>query len=233
MTIDDLIKLLQVFVSLAQALSWQLLILFILIYFGAPLRSFVSNLGEFTFRAGAAGLEASAKRRIEAGVLLGSASALKSSATTDEQPQLPGEEEAKEIATVVSQTLKPKIAQQLARASVLWVDDNPSDNAHAIRSLEALGIVFTMSASVQEALEKIRIIPYDAIVSDMRQSSNSQAGYTLLQELQRLGVNTPVIIYGSSSEPRLKSEARQHGAFGSTGDPQELFSLVTMAVQRR
>ncbi|MBW4469943.1 MAG: response regulator [Stenomitos rutilans HA7619-LM2] len=233
MTIDDLIKLLQVFVSLAQALSWQLLILFVLIYFGAPLRNFVNNLGEFSFRAGASGLEATAKRRIEAGVLLGSAAAIKSGDATSSSPQLPGAEEAREIAAVVSQTLKPKVAQQLASASVLWVDDNPSDNAHEIRSLEALGIVFTMSASVQDALEKIRLAPYDAIVSDMRQANISQAGYILLEELQRLGVDTPVIIYGSTNEPSLKTEARQHGAFGSTGDPQELFSLVTMAVQKK
>ncbi|MBW4696109.1 MAG: response regulator [Lyngbya sp. HA4199-MV5] len=233
MTIDDLIKLLQVFVSLAQALSWQLLILFVLIYFGAPLRNFVSNLGEFSFRAGASGLEATAKRRIEAGVLLGSASAIKSGDATSSSLHLPGAEEAKEIATVVSQTLKPKVAQQLARASVLWVDDNPSDNAHEIRSLEALGIVFTMSPSIQDALEKIRLAPYDAIVSDMRQAGTSQAGYDLLEALRRLGVNTPVIIYSSSNALDLKAEARQQGAFGSTGDPQELFSLVTMAVQRR
>jgi hypothetical protein len=231
MTIDDLIKLLQVLVSLVQGLSWQLLILFILIYFGAPLRHFVSNLGEFTFRAGASGLEATAKRRIEAGVLLGSASALKSGDRTDEQPQLPGAEEAREIATVVSQTLKPKVAQQLAKASILWIDNNPADNAHEIRSLEALGIGFTLCSSIPAALEKIRVLPYHAIVSDMRQAGNPSEVYGLVQELQRLGVKTPVIIYGSSNDPEFKVEARTHGAFGGTGDPQELFSFVTMAIQ--
>ncbi|XHX77086.1 MAG: response regulator [Stenomitos frigidus ULC029] len=232
MTIDDLTKLLQVLISLVQALSWQLLVLFILLYFGAPLRNFVNNLGEFTFRASASGLEATAKRRIEAGVLLGSAAAIKAGDATH-QPQLPGADEAKEIATVVSQTMKPKVAQQLATASVLWVDDHPTDNAHEIRSLEALGIAFTICPSVQAALEKIRLMPYHAIVSDMRQTGTSSAGYLLLQELQRLGVKTPVIVYGSSNEARLKFEAREQGAFGSTGDPQELFSLVTRAVQQR
>ena len=187
MTIDDLIKLLQVVVALVQGISWQLLILFVLLYFGAPLRNFLNNLGEFTFRAGASGLEATAKRRIEAGVLLGSASALKSGDRADEQPQLPGADEAREIATVVSQTLKPKVAQQLARASILWVDDNPADNAHEIRSLEALGIGFTLSPSTQDALEKLRMSDYNAIVSDMRQAGTPSAGYDLLQELQRLG----------------------------------------------
>ena len=232
MTIDDLIKLLQVVVALVQGISWQLLILFVLLYFGAPLRNFLNNLGEFTFRAGASGLEATAKRRIEAGVLLGSASALKSGDRADEQPQLPGADEAREIATVVSQTLKPKVAQQLARASILWVDDNPADNAHEIRSLEALGIGFTLSPSTQDALEKLRMSDYNAIVSDMRQAGTPSAGYDLLQELQRLGVKTPVIIYSRSNDPSFKAEARAQGAFGSTGDPQELFSLVTMAVQK-
>ncbi len=232
MTLDDLIRLLQVFITLVQALSWQLLLLFALLYFGGPLRNFVSNLGEFSFRAGAAGVEATAKRRIEAGVLLGSASALKSS-DANTQLQLPGAEEAREIATVVSQTLKPKIAQQLSRASVLWVDDHPADNAHEIRSLEALGIEFSMSPSVQAALDNLRLHIYDAIVSDMRQSGQPQAGYALLAEIQRLGIKTPVIIYGSSNDSRFKIEAREQGAFGSTGDPQELFSLVTLAVQQR
>jgi hypothetical protein len=64
-------KLIEVIVALVQALSWPLIVLFILIYFGNPLKKFLSDIGEFTFKAGASGLEATAKRQqIEAAALL-------------------------------------------------------------------------------------------------------------------------------------------------------------------
>jgi CheY-like chemotaxis protein len=231
MNIDQTTKLIEAIASLVQALGWPLLVLFLILYFGSPLKKFLSDVGEFTFKAGASGLEATAKRQqIEAAAFLGAASASKAT-DTSAQKLPPDEEKAREIANVVSQSVRPKGIRRLAEASVLWVDDNPSNNLYERKSLEALGIRFTLSTSTDDALEKLRAYKYDVIISDMGRSPDRQAGYTLLAEKQKLGDTTPYIIYAGSNAPEHKAEARQRGAFGSTNDPQELFQLVLGAIQ--
>ena len=156
MNAEQLTKFIEAIAALIGALGWPLLVLFLAIYFGAPLKKFLSDVGEFTFKAGASGLEATAKRQqIEAAALLGAASATK--ATEDSGTKAPPDEEkAKEIANVISQSVKPNSLRRLAEASVLWVDDNPTNNLYERKSLEALGIHFTISTSTEDALEKLR-----------------------------------------------------------------------------
>jgi CheY-like chemotaxis protein len=231
MDADQTTKLLGVIVSLIQALSWPLIVLFILLYLGEPLKKFLKDIGEFTFKAGASGIEATAKRQqIEAAALLGAAAANKS---TDSQGEakVPDEQKARDIANVVSQAVKPGTFQRLAEAPVLWVDDRPSNNLYERKALEALGLRFTISTSTEDALEKTRLNKYAVIISDMGRPPDTQAGYTLLEAKQKLGDTTPFIIYAGSNLPEHKAEARRRGATGSTNDPQELFQLVLGAIQ--
>ena len=231
MSADPLTKLIEVITALVQALGWPLLVLFLAIYFGAPLKRFLSDVGEFSVKAGTSGLEATAKRQqIEAAALLGAASASKPSDVSAPKPP-PDEDKARAIANVVSQAVRPKAIRRLAEASVLWVDDNPSNNLYERKALEVLGIRFTISTSTNDALEKLRAFKYDVIISDMGRPPDKQAGYTLLAEKQKLGDKTPYIIYAGSNAPEHKAEARQKGAAGSTNDPQELFQLVLGAIQ--
>ncbi len=231
MNTEQLTKLIEAIATLIQALGWPLLVLFLAVYFGAPLKKFLSDIGEFTFKAGTSGLEATAKRQqIEAAALLGAASASKPNDSSGEKSP-PDEEKAKEIANVISQSVKPNSLRRLAEASVLWVDDNPTNNLYERKSLEALGIHFTISTSTEDALEKIRAYKYDVIISDMGRSPDKLAGYTLLAETQKLGDKTPYIIYAGSNLPEHKLEARQKGAIGSTNNPQELFQLVLGTIQ--
>ncbi len=231
MSVDQFTKLIEAITALVQALGWPLLVLFLAIYFGAPLKRFLSDVGEFSVKAGTSGLEATAKRQqIEAAALLGAASASKPSDASAPKPP-PDEDKAREIANVVSQAVRPKAIRRLAEASVLWVDDNPSNNLYERKALEAVGIRFTISTSTNDALEKLRAFKYDVIISDMGRPPDKQAGYTLLAEKQKLGDKTPYIIYAGSNAPEHKTEARQKGAVGSTNDPQELFQLVLGAIQ--
>lgn len=110
--------------------------------------------------------------------------------------------------------------------SVLWVDDRPSNNIYERRTLEGLGIQFTISTSTDDALGKLMRHRYDAIISDMGRPPDNQAGYTLLAEIRRLRIEIPFIIYASSDRPEHKAEAQERGAFGSTGTPFILFDLV-------
>lgn len=226
---EQITKLIEVIATLVQALSWPLIVFFILIYFGAPLKKFLSDIGEFTFKAGASGLEATAKRQqIEAAALLGAAS-VKSTELPAEQ-KAPDVEKAREIADVVSRAVKPKAVRRLAEASVLWVDDIPANNLYERKALETLGLHFTVSTSTDDALEKLRLKKYNVIISDMGRPSDMRAGYTLLEAIRKLGETTPFVIYSSSNLQEHKAEARRRGAFGNTNNPQELFELVLSAI---
>jgi CheY-like chemotaxis protein len=141
------------------------------------------------------------------------------------------EERAREIANVVNQAITPKSLRRLEEASVLWVDDNPSNNLYARKALEALGIHFTISTATDDALEKLRVNKYDVVISDMGRPPDNRAGYTLLAEMKKLGIKTPFVIYAGSNRPEHKAEARQKGAIGTTNNPQELFQMVLGAIQ--
>lgn len=227
---EQVIALIEVVTGLVQALSWPLVVLFLLIYFGNPLKKFLSNIGEFTLKAGATGLEATAKRQqIEAAALLGAASVKPTESLRG--PRTSDVEKTREIADVVSRNVRPQRIRRLSEASLLWVDDIPDNNRYERKALEALGLRFTISTSTDEALEKLRMKKYDAIISDMGRPPDMQAGYTLLKATRDQGDTTPFIIYASSDLPEHKAEARRRGAFGNTNDPQELFELVLSAIQ--
>lgn len=194
-------------------------------------------MSEFTFKAGTSGLEATAKQQetkvaAEVGAALGAASVSKSD-DVSEGNQVLDDEKAREIANVVSQAIRPRMAQQFSEASVLWVDDSPSNNTYERIALEALGIHTTISTSTEDAMEKIRLNKYQVIVSDMSRPPDMQAGYTLLEKLKKQQINIDFIIYDVSILPPQKAEARLKGAYGSTNNPQELFQLVTNAIERQ
>ncbi len=115
------------------------------------------------------------------------------------------------------------------------MDDHPSNNYYERSALEALGIHLTVSTSTEDALEKIAINKYVAILSDMGRYPDRQAGYPLLEklrteELYKRNVDTPFIIYGRSNLPGDKAETKRRGGFGMTNNPQELFQLVINAI---
>jgi CheY-like chemotaxis protein len=162
--------------------------------------------------------------------MLGAATA-KSATNRAGDELVPDEERARGIAGVVDQSVRPRLLRKLSQASVLWVDDNPSNNRYERAALEALGIQFTISTTTEDALERIRAKAYDVIISDMGRPPDNRAGYTLLDEKRELGDRAPFIIYAGSNRPEHKAEARRRGALGSTNDPQELFQLVVGAIQ--
>jgi len=158
------------------------------------------------------------------------AAAARAEATT-QQPAVEGQR-AREIAAVVTEAVKRQSIRRLSEAIVLWVDDNPNNNVYERRALEALGIEFTLSMSTEDALEKVRPGRYAAIISDMGRAPDSQAGFTLLEELRKRGDATPFILYAGPRAIQLRDEARKRGAFGSTNNPEELFQLVLSAAQK-
>jgi CheY-like chemotaxis protein len=214
--------------AVIQALGWPLLLVFAILYFGAALKKFLNDIGELTVKG--TGWEASAKRQqLEAAASLGAAAVRQEASTTDATPKQ-DEEKAREIANIVSQAARPTTVRRLSNASALWVDDHPTNNVYPRRALEALGIRFTTSLDTADALEKVKRNDYDVIISDMGRPPDQQAGLTLLDELRKLGVHAPVVIYASNKAVQLRPEIMKRGGYGATADPQELFELVTNAI---
>ncbi len=231
MSPDQWLKLIGIFVSLIGVCVWPAIVILVLISFGPSLKQFLSRTDEISLKAGASGIEVSAKRQIEAAALLGAASAQRQS-QLDGGEQVGTADSAYSIAKTVGETITPSAVQQVVGARVLWVDDHPENNVYERGSLEALGIYVTISTSTEDALEKLRMTKYEVIISDMGRSGDPQAGYTLLTEKQKLGDATPFIIYAGSNLPAHKALARQKGAWGLTNNPRELFQLVISAIEK-
>lgn len=229
MALEDLVDILEAMASLLGAICWPVLVVFVLLYFGAPLRRFIDSMGEFSLKAGPGGVEAAAKRQAEAAAMLATASARKGEAGR------PGDSDTavNEIARAVSQVTDPRKARRLASAQVLWVDDQPENNVYERRSMEALAINFAISRSTEDALEKLAVDGFDLVISDMGRPGDGRAGYTLLEAMRQRGIDIPVVFYTGSGSPEHWAEARRRGALSSTNSPQALFQLVTSTLLGR
>src|SRR5947209_119103 len=136
MDIDKLTKLLDVAVSLLQVIIWPLLILFLLIYLGNSIKKFIENMGEFSLKAGSSGVEATAKKQqIEVAASLGAATATAQIQNTEGDKKI-YTESLDEVARLVSQIVTPETSEKLRGASILWVDDQPSNNTNERNALE-------------------------------------------------------------------------------------------------
>lgn len=140
-------------------------------------------------------------------------------------------DEARSITTAARNDASQLSAiRRLSGASILWVDDRPTNNNYARKALEALGIKFKISTSTDDAINRVKNEHFDAIISDMGRPPDQQAGYTLLENLRKMENNTPFIIYAGSNDPRHNALAKQKGAYGSTGNAETLFEFVTGAL---
>jgi CheY-like chemotaxis protein len=228
MTIDAVVKILEVFAKLLSVVAWPSVVIFVSIRFGSALREFIANMAEFSFKG--PGFEASGKRKqAEA------AAALVAAAVSRPAAELTPESaarDAREAAELVADVVTPRVIRRAQTSLVLWVDDNPDNNIHERQALEAVGVSFVIAKSTQEALDKLKGKSFDAIISDMGRPPDPTAGYTLLDELRSHGDRTPFIIYAGSRSPEHQAEARRRGAVGCTNRPNELFKMVLSVLGR-
>ncbi len=206
-------------VDLVGVLAWPAVVLFVLVRFGSSIGAFLSEVGEFTLKAGS--VEASAKRA-RAAAALGAAGTKGDAGDAAD---------AGAIADVVAHATRPRAARRLHGSTVLWVDDHPDGNRFEREALGAVGVRVVLSPSTDDALATLAARPVDAVVSDMGRQSDSRAGYALLDALRAQGADIPVFFYSADGgAPAHRAEARRHGAQGSTGRPDELFEMVTGAL---
>lgn len=88
---------------------------------------------------------------------------------------------------------------------ILWVDDVPANNVYPMQILKEQGVGIDLALDTKKALEFINSNEYDLIISDMGRGDDSTAGLTLLAELKKKYIKTPVIIFASTGALRKYS----------------------------
>jgi CheY-like chemotaxis protein len=216
---------LQLTSTLVNGLAWPAALVICLLVFRRPLRRFLGDLSEFSFKT--AGLEASAKRGQVAVAAVAAAEASRGTMDGDAGPG------AQPNLEDIEKVLPGKWAQRrIEGARVLWVDDHPQNNRYERQALEALGIRIDLSTSTETALELAEEVPYRLIISDMGRPHDPQAGFTLLAALKRQHDEVPVVFYTGSASKADVAEARKRGAVDRTASPRELVAIVTEVLGR-
>ncbi|WP_339860993.1 response regulator [Thalassospira alkalitolerans] len=117
--------------------------------------------------------------------------------------------------------------------TLLWVDDNPKNNAIEVANLQDDGWEIIFARSTDEAIKTVskKSVSPALIISDMGRRENMSwrktAGLDLMRELQSRGADVPVIVYSSpATAKRLQEDVEKEGG-EITGSPLELFNMVS------
>ncbi|MFE6094708.1 hypothetical protein ACFQ7M_22485 [Streptomyces massasporeus] len=115
---------------------------------------------------------------------------------------------------------------------VLWVDDEPANNAYETAQLQALGVEVVHATSTQDGVRALhRARPaFDAVISDMGRSEpagyNTDAGLDLIREIRTFDDTTPVFVYASAKTLARTDEITAAGGGGVAWSPVKLFDLL-------
>ncbi|MGW2614628.1 response regulator [Streptomyces sp. NPDC001500] len=115
---------------------------------------------------------------------------------------------------------------------ILWVDDNPANNAYQTGQMQAMGVEVVQAESTDEGLRALRRspLPFDAVISDMGRTEDGgfdpDAGLTLIRRIREAGDTVPVFVYGGSGATARREQVAAAGGDGVTQSPSELFALL-------
>lgn len=154
-------------------------------------------------------------------------------AAVEERKTVPMQDGGLEAAPVHGEQSPAVTAPRLARR-ILWVDDQPRNNAFEISKLRAEGNEVIDAKSTTEAMALIVSgrEPFALVISDMGRREEGEyrakAGVLLIQAIRRAGLDElPVFIYSSARYlERTKQEVLSAGGNGATASPVELFEAV-------
>ncbi|RQW79505.1 MAG: response regulator [Methanothrix sp.] len=186
------------------ALMWPLLILFIILLFKSKIDDLIDSakLRKFTIKA--ANFELTMEDAIK------------------QQQQIIKDFQDK----ILQGKTKPKNL-----TSLLWVDDNPKNNAMLIQNFTEKGISITTASSTKEALLKMETEKFDAIITDMGRTESGErldtAGIDLSRKIRENDKNIPIFIYSWSKTAKSKmDEAKDAGITKVTTSKSDLIEAL-------
>ncbi len=111
---------------------------------------------------------------------------------------------------------------------VLWVDDEPENNARFQEELnELLHAIFTMAVGTAAALEYLARSYFDVIVSDISRHGDNEQGREMLRAFAERNVAVPVVFYTTPQMvDRYSDQLREAGALGVFSSKQELRTFL-------
>ena len=127
---------------------------------------------------------------------------------------------------------EPKNAPAVSRGTaLLWVDDNPKNNAFFVQQLYDLGVIVDIAISTSSGNVHFNSKVYNYVISDMGRTEggafNPHAGIDFLKIVREKDKQIPFIIYSSPRAiTEYGSEAFRLGATAATSSATELFGLL-------
>jgi CheY-like chemotaxis protein len=116
-------------------------------------------------------------------------------------------------------------------SSILWVDDNPVNNAFLIDSLTYQGVQVTTAHSTQDGLDHFNRGSFNCIITDVNRLeggmvANKQAGFELIRAIREEDDELPIYIYTGKVDEKMRQKAKNLGATGVTSSPSELLQML-------
>jgi CheY-like chemotaxis protein len=228
-------------ISAVAALLWPVLLLVLILMFRRQLARVIGSAEQREWSLEVGGQKLSMKQlsdqqnsmiadlQKQVGVLSKAVAAL----TTDQRPVA---EEVDGSPVVTGSTILGGVEPPppATAYSVLWVDDNPENNALIVEQLQRNGVRVDLARSTREGLGLLGQRRYGAIVSDMGRFEDGQevrdAGMRLLRIVRETDTGTPFIIYcGYWASAAYREQALEAGATGITASPSVLTELLHAA----
>jgi CheY-like chemotaxis protein len=96
-----------------------------------------------------------------------------------------------------------------AVATILWVDDHPSNNRLEIADLKQRHIAVHLAESTEDALKLVAMNRYPLLISDLGRGEDRLAGLKMIEAMRQRGITVPVIIYTIRPKDRAGQEAQR------------------------
>jgi CheY-like chemotaxis protein len=216
-------------ISAATSLVWLGLIICLLIYLRKPITNLmenVSNAGRGKIELGPQRVSVEWERSIVTAAVNLTAAAFEKKQGEQELPRI--------VNSMVASVAATANGLPVAGKNLLWVDDQPENNAYGIKALEATGINVFTTRSTQEALDQIKMHDFAVIVTDQLRvedgTEDHEAGTHLLEAVRKMKRQIPVIL--STAFPN-KLESKQRGFFDATNTQHGVYELVMQAITER
>jgi len=120
------------------------------------------------------------------------------------------------------------VSSVLAGARILWVDDNPKNNAWECGLLRMLRAHVVLVTRTDAALDCLRAESFDLILSDISRDGVDDGGVRALPKIKAVAPATPVVFYVGYMTGPVGPE----GSAGITNDPEELLHLILDRLER-
>ena len=96
-----------------------------------------------------------------------------------------------------------------AVATILWVDDHPSNNSAEIAALKKRRIAVHLTESTDDALKLLAMNSYRLVISDLGRGEDRLAGLRMIQAMKKRGITVPVLVYTVRPKERFRQEAQR------------------------